>query len=144
MTQPAYDRQVGSVAEEAARLIGLFSTVPDAYAEAAGERAARPVAAPTGGSTHGEDTTANSSAGAPKGSVPHVCPECGHDPAAAEAASVCRSCPVCILIGAVRSVTPDTIDRLADVVDLIGDGLRGFAASRREAAAARPNQERRP
>ncbi|HMT31971.1 MAG TPA: hypothetical protein PKA99_05020 [Dermatophilaceae bacterium] len=41
-------------------------------------------------------------------------------------------------------MTPDTIDRLADVVDLIGDGLRGFAASRREAAAARPKDESRP
>jgi hypothetical protein len=40
-------------------------------------------------------------------------------------------------------VTPDTIDRLADVVDLIGDGLRGFAASRREAGAQRPREETR-
>ncbi|HMT89530.1 MAG TPA: hypothetical protein PKC73_07845 [Dermatophilaceae bacterium] len=144
MTQPAYDRRVGSVAEEAARLIGLFSTVPDSQAEAAGEGASRPTGASSSRPPHGEHPPVGSSSGAAGGSPSQVCPECGHDPAASEAASVCRSCPVCILIGAVRSVTPDTIDRLADVVDLIGDGLRGFAASRREAAAARPKDESRP
>ncbi|MBK8757233.1 MAG: hypothetical protein IPM08_08940 [Actinomycetales bacterium] len=146
MSQPAYDRHVGSVAEEAARLIGLFSTGPDGHVEAAGERAARftaESAAPSaqadgrgpGVASHGADTRSDS----------HVCPECGHDRSGPAAeASVCRSCPVCILIGAVRSVTPDTIERLADVVDLIGDGLRGFAASRREAAAQRPKEETGP
>jgi len=45
---------------------------------------------------------------------------------------------VCQLIGFVRNISPETIDRLADVVDMIGLGLRGLAESRREAAAAKP------
>jgi len=147
VSQPAYDRHVGSVAEEAARLIGLFSTGLDGQAVAAGERAARftaestaPGAQADGRGPHGSPFGADADARADS----HVCPECGHDRSGpAPEASVCRSCPVCVLIGAVRSVTPDTIDRLADVVDLIGDGLRGFAASRREAGAQRPREETR-
>ncbi len=138
MTQAAYDSSYGSVADEAARLIGLFSGLPDAQARAAGERVAtrglddREGARPSGAGGSADTT--------PPEDPGHVCPECGHDTSAdvgspsGSMPSSCRSCPVCMLITAARSVSPDTIERLADVVDLISDGLRGFAESRRAAA----------
>lgn len=108
---------VGSVAEEAARLIGLFAAgLPEAQLRAAGARAA------------GEAPPSE-----------HVCPECGHDPHAASTlaaqptpASVCRVCPVCRVLNVVRSISPEALERIADIVDLVSDGLRGFATNRRE------------
>lgn len=119
MSPEAHDPSLGSVAEEAARLIGLLSgELTDAEARAAGARAS----ARTG-----------------------VCETCGHDASAEgtnhagrEQEPVCRLCPVCQLIAFVRNISPETIERLADVVDMVGLGLRGLAESRREATAASP------
>ena len=108
--------RVGSVAEEAARLLGIFATgMPEATLRAAGSRVA------------GEPLTA------------HVCPECGHDPhAASPADSVCRVCPICRVLTVVKAISPETLEKIADVVDLVSDGLRGFAASRRGQAPTAP------
>ena len=138
MSQPAYDSSYGSVADEAARLIGLFKGLSEAEAQAAGERVAA-----------GGDRASATAGGGPKGGfgppAEHTCPECGQTTSAAPGGSrshasegtsmppTCRSCPVCMLITAAKSVSPETIERLADVVDMIGDGLRGFAESRRAA-----------
>jgi hypothetical protein len=114
MTVEGSDR-VGSVAEEAARLLGVFAAgMPDAHLLAAGSRVA----------------------GAPVDA--HVCPECGHDPHAASATpdSVCRICPICRVLTVVKAISPETLEKIADVVDLLSDGLRGFAASRRSEAPA--------
>ena len=116
MTHEAHASPGGSVAEEAARLIRLLSAdLTDAEARAAGARAS----VRTG-----------------------VCETCGHDASAPQVNhterqqdSVCRLCPVCQLIGFVRGISPETIERLADVVDMVSLGLRGLAESRREAAA---------
>lgn len=118
MTEAQHDPPVRSVAEEAALLIGLLSAgLSDGEARAAGARA-----------------SARSRVGA--------CETCGHDPHAETAAprdvSVCRVCPVCQLIAFVKAVSPEAIERLADVADMVGDGLRVFAQSRRE-GAARPS-----
>jgi hypothetical protein len=40
-------------------------------------------------------------------------------------------CPVCQLIAFVQRVSPDTIDRLADVVELAATGLRDLAVVQR-------------
>ena len=117
MSHEAHGPDVGSVAEEAARLIGLLSgQLTDAEARAAGARAS----ARTG-----------------------VCETCGRDASAEDTNhtggqqdSVCRLCPVCQLVAFVRNISPDTIDRFADVVDMVSVGLRGLAESRREATAA--------
>ena len=34
----------------------------------------------------------------------------------------------------VKAISPETLEKIADVVDLLSDGLRGFAASRRSEA----------
>lgn len=105
---PRASEPVGSVAEEAARLIGLFAgqLSPDQMS-AAGARAAGPARAAT------------------------ACPTCGHEADVAQPDSVCRSCPVCRVLSVVRAISPDALDRVADVVDLLSDGLRAYAGSRR-------------
>ncbi|MBP8838014.1 MAG: hypothetical protein KBG78_04220, partial [Dermatophilaceae bacterium] len=61
-----------------------------------------------------------------------ACPECGHDPhAASPGDSVCRICPICRVLNVVKAISPETLDKIADVVDLVSEGLRGFAANRR-------------
>ncbi len=98
---------VGSVAEEAARLLGLFAAgLPDSALHAAGARAA----------------------GEPPPS--HACPECGHDPHA-RTDPVCRVCPVCRVLAVVRAISPETLEKVADIVDLAGEALRGLAARQR-------------
>lgn len=113
MTEDPGD-QVGSVAEEAARLLGLFAgALPDAALRAAGARAA------------GEPPTE------------HVCPECGHDPHA-RTDSVCRVCPVCRVLTVVKAISPETLDKIADIVDLASDALRGLATRQRGSARPAP------
>ncbi len=123
MTVEGSDR-VGSVAEEAARLLGVFAAgMPEAHLLAAGSRAA------------GDPPQA------------HVCPECGHDPHAASTTSdsVCRICPICRVLNVVKSISPETLEKIADVVDLVSDGLRGFAATRRsDPATATPGSGSTP
>jgi hypothetical protein len=113
--------RVGSVAEEAARLLGVFAAgMPEAHLLAAGSRVA------------GESPT------------DHVCPECGHDPHARSSAdSVCRICPICRVLNVVKAISPETLDKIADVVDLVSEGLRGFAANRRAESPA-PNPASTP
>ncbi|PID96302.1 MAG: hypothetical protein CSA84_05725 [Actinomycetales bacterium] len=128
---------MGSVAEEAARLIGLFSRgLTEEQIRQAGARA----------SGAGRDHSKKGRGRADD----TACPTCGHDPAVPQADSTCRSCPVCRIVGTVRRVNPDALDRLADVVDLVSDGIRAYAANRRRAAAreararaARQERERR-
>ncbi|MBK8469599.1 MAG: hypothetical protein IPL45_07405 [Actinomycetales bacterium] len=112
MTEEGADR-IGSVAEEAARLLGLFATsAAEQQLAAAGARVAgdKPPSA--------------------------ACPECGHDPHSPSTDSVCRVCPICRLLNVVKAISPETLEKIADVVDLVSDGLRGFAASHRAGDAA--------
>ncbi len=105
---------VGSVAEEAARLITLFNQgLTPEQASAAGRRAAGPDDAP------------DAAAGSPSGPAQ----SCSHDPTDP---STCRSCPVCRVLAVVRGIPPEALDRAADLVDLLSDGLRSYAARRRE------------
>ena len=121
MSHEANGSDVGSVAEEAARLIGLLAWgLTEDEARAAGARAsARTGVCETCGHDASAGATTHSGHGAPVGQ---------RDP-------VCRLCPVCQVIAFVRGISPETIDRLADVVDMVSVGLRGLAETRREASA---------
>lgn len=46
--------------------------------------------------------------------------------------AACRLCPVCQLIAFVQRLSPDTLDRVADVVQLAATGLRDLAHAQRE------------
>ncbi len=52
--------------------------------------------------------------------------------------SACRLCPVCQLISFVKQVSPETIDRVAEVVDLAATALRDLAQAQRDRPAPAP------
>jgi hypothetical protein len=108
---------VGSVAEEAARLLDALGDWGAGAAQAAAGHAHR----------HTADDDAPASA-------PH-CPTCGAENGAGQAV-VCQLCPVCQGLGMLRSVRPETVDRLADLAGAIAATLRDLAAQRRETASA--------
>ncbi|WP_347350036.1 hypothetical protein [Intrasporangium sp.] len=108
---------VGTVAEEAARLVDLLSELTGLGPAAAGrgpaatsgDRAGSPLGRP-------DDDTGDTGGGCTCG---------GRRPAA------CTVCPVCQVIAFVQRLNPDTVDRLAEVVDLAATGLRDLAAAQR-------------
>ena len=103
---------VGSVAEEAARLLdalgGWASTAHNPYA-------AKP-ATPASG----ED--------GPR------CESCGAQNGMGQAVT-CQLCPVCQGLTLLRAVRPETVDRLADLAGAVTEVLRDIAAARRTSAS---------
>ncbi|EWS99985.1 hypothetical protein N865_19515 [Intrasporangium oryzae NRRL B-24470] len=55
-----------------------------------------------------------------------------------QAPQACRICPVCQLISFVQKVSPETIERVADVALFAASALRDLAAAQRERAEAGP------
>jgi len=92
----------------------------------------------TAGSPPPEATSARGAA------APSPCPSCGQmagDRNGSGDASVCHLCPVCQLITAVRSVNPETVERLADLAAAVSQTLRDVAADR-WARSGRPSARR--
>ncbi|GAA1234504.1 hypothetical protein [Oryzihumus leptocrescens] len=128
---------VGSVAEEAARLVEAFAAWSGRHAaapRAAGEDDDEPGddepyagRGDASGSAEGEDAPEGSGEG-------RQCPTCGAQAGVGKAAS-CGVCPVCQGIAWLRTVRPETLDRLADLAGALTDTLREVA---REAAHGRP------
>ena len=113
---------IGSVAEEAALLVDLLSR-----RGWGGDDAAR--AASPSGPTDAADTADTADAGrqtADAGTRAHECTCGGRTPAA------CRICPVCQLISFVQQISPESIERVADVVELAATALRDLATAQRE------------
>lgn len=134
---------VGSVAEEAARLLealgGWASTAQDAYAARAAADAA---GGADGGATRGAGGAAPGAAdgGRTDASGPGTqtrCESCGADRGAGQAV-VCQLCPLCQGIGLLRSVRPETVDRLADLAGAVAGALRDLAAHHAGAHASAP------
>jgi hypothetical protein len=117
---------VGSVAEEAARLL-----------DALGGWAARAGYAAEPGTRHTDDsadgTTAHAETARPGAHPSGHCEKCGAADGAGQAV-VCRLCPVCQGIGLLRSVRPETVDRLADLAGAVAATLRDVADQRRHDA----------
>lgn len=65
-----------------------------------------------------------------------------HTPGAAE--DVCRLCPVCQLLRVARSVSPQTLDRLADLASAVTETLREVAAARWQDTGRKPEATQRP
>ena len=110
---------VGSVAEEAARLLDAVQGWAGSHGYAGGPE--------PGESAPHDDPPDDTAAGAA-----HRCPTCGAQDGAGQAV-VCQLCPVCQGIGLLRSVRPETVDRLADLAGALAATLREVAASRRYA-----------
>jgi hypothetical protein len=63
------------------------------------------------------------------------CEHCGAENGAGRAI-VCGLCPVCQGIALLRSVRPETVDRLADLAGVLAGTLRDLADHRRAAAGS--------
>ncbi|QGN57562.1 hypothetical protein [Nostocoides sp. HKS02] len=124
---------VGSVAEEVARLLeavgGWASTAQATYAARPGPESG-PEPGPESGpesETH-TDPQANSAR----------CSSCGAANGIGQAV-VCQLCPVCQGIGLLRSVRPETVDRLADLAGVVATTLRDLATHHRETRDGGPD-----
>ena len=122
-----WDEQVGSVADEAAKLLESLrrsAETPGADADAHGP----------GAPHEGEDPASASER-------EHTAPASGaHDP-------FCTWCPLCRTAEVMRSLSPETITRLADLATLAATVLADFASTRTTADASdagRADPERRP
>lgn len=110
-----WDEQVGSVADEAAKLLESLRRT----AESAGEPAERGPGAP-----HAGDPTASDGGAEGAGEDGRPAPETGtHDP-------FCTWCPLCRTAEVVRSLSPETITRLADLASLAATVLADLASAR--------------
>ncbi len=122
-----WDEQVGSVADEAARLL---ESLRRTAAEAADAPAAAPPTASASStataSATGDDHT--SSAGAP--TAGDAGPGCT-DP-------FCQWCPLCRTSAVVRSLSPETLARLADLAGVAAAVLADLASARSSAAGPDP------
>lgn len=128
----------GTVTEEAARLIDAIASMARSSADPrqdpgpyAGEPAQEPGSpgAPDA-SRRSEHRDAPSDGG---------CSVCGGESEGAPVA--CRLCPLCQGIALLRSVRPETVDRLADLASAVAGTLRDMAAQSR---ASGPTSEARP
>jgi len=130
-----WDEQVGSVADEATRLL---ESLRRSAAEAADQ-----------GTRAGSDGSPPASAADPGPAAPPrpdaVDPDAGtHDPA-------CQWCPLCRGAAVVRSLSPQTLTRLADLAGLAATVLADLASTRgagaepatsaRDSAPARPDRQ---
>ena len=102
----------GSVAEEAARLVDLLSS--------------RGWGGPAAGQS--DRSSGGSREPGEKGAREHR----GEGTCGGTTPAACRLCPVCQLISFVQRLNPDTLDRVADVVELAATGLRDLAHVQRE------------
>ncbi len=148
-----WDEQVGSVADEAGRLLESLrrTAVESAAAEsAAGESAARESVADDGPDAVGPTTAAGSTpasraagasgAGAGEGGMPGAGSASGpdgsgHDP-------FCTWCPLCRGAAVVRSLSPETLAKLADLATLAASVLTDLASSRPAGGPPASDQDR--
>jgi hypothetical protein len=135
---------VGSVAEEAARLLdalgGWAGTATAGYAAGSAPRRAAPSAFERGpggldsdGPLSGEPGSDGPLSDEPDTDGPgrhHRCDSCGAENGVGRAVA-CQLCPVCQGIGILRSVRPETVDRLADLATAVAAALREVATHRR-------------
>ncbi len=121
---PPRPDSIGTVAEEAAKLIALL-----------GQRSAErtPAAAPTAGAREGTDD-----AYAGRAAYERTSPAddtCREHPRAGEALT-CALCPICQGIAVLRTLNPETVDRLADLATAAAAALRELAVSTASAASS--------
>jgi hypothetical protein len=115
-----WEDQVGSVAEEAQRLLESFRRSRGGAGTAA--------AGPDEGSTREEGPTSpDASEDRPEDEAPWVCT----DP-------FCRSCPLCRTVAVVRGLSPETLGRLADLATVAAGVLSDLAAERTRPPSPEP------
>ena len=116
---------VGSVAEETARLVEALGGWADGLRAQHGDD--HPDADPAHTDADAADADAADADAAD--ADPARCEHCGVSSRAGEARA-CRLCPVCQGIALLRTVRPETVERLADVAAALSGTLRDIAAER--------------
>lgn len=125
---PRVEDALGTVAEEAAKLVAAFGAASAAAASAS------PGPSPPGEPVSGESDQQGSP---PVGAGPRTDEgSCRHQATASQPIA-CALCPVCQLIALLRTVRPETVDRLADLAAAATTALRDIASSGAAVAAAR-------
>jgi len=137
---------VGTVAEEAARLLDALGGWASTQGHAAPGHAGDHEEDAAEGSTRADDSTRSDDSTRADGSTRSGgqgasgqeaghCPHCGAANGAG-AALTCQWCPVCQGLALLRSVRPETVDRLADLAGAMTVALRDIAAQARRGPAA--------
>jgi hypothetical protein len=122
-----WDEQVGSVAEEAQRLLETL------------RRAGGPPSHPAEDADHADHTEGAAGAGAGAGSAHERSDAAGtgSEPDDDEAWTCtdpfCRACPLCRTVAVVRGLNPETLRRLADLASVAATVLTDLAAQRASA-----------
>jgi len=158
-----YPSSIGTVAQEAARLIEDMATMArsshsrdDAAGAYAGQGAQEPLwpEAPRAAG-HAEHYQAEGSEAADE-PLDGTCSMCGaehHGTSGEDTPSTCRICPLCRGIALLRSVRPETVDLLADFAMSVAGTLRDVAvwsrtsdpaSSARSTSAGAPAPARAP
>jgi len=118
-------RRVGTVAEEAARLIDAFASWSDSARESHDGPAEEGESGYAGSAgSPGSAGSAGSAAGEQR------CTACGAETGAGRAVT-CGVCPLCQGLALPRAVRPETVDRLADLAAAVTATLRDVAAQTR-------------
>lgn len=112
-------RRVGTVAEEAARLIDAFASWSDSARESH-----------DGPAQEGESRYAGYAGSAGSAAGEQRCAACGAENGAGRAVT-CGICPLCQGLALLRAVRPETVDRLADLAAAVTATLRDVAAQTR-------------
>ena len=141
---------IGTVAEEAARLISAMATMARPSAVPS-EGAAHDPSPYAGGSAHGETPPHVGHVPPGAGPVPppdagpvppdpgpqgseQTCSACGGESGGTPVA--CKLCPLCQGIALLRSIRPETVDRLADLASAMAESLRDIATQSRASGPA--------
>jgi hypothetical protein len=142
-----WDEQVGSVAEEAQRLLESLRRAGGADAAAPGADEPASAGDPPGGrgrhaaDDHGRHAADDHGRHAPDGGGRHAADDEGDawvctDP-------FCRSCPLCRTVAVVRALSPETLRRLADLAT-VAAGVLSDLAGERSGAPPDATDERAP
>lgn len=126
----------GSVAEEAARLLEAMASMAG-YSDDPGHGRSPysgwPAQDPVPPLARHARTEAGEPAAGPDQGAPNAC-GCEHD----STPVACKLCPLCQGIALLRSVRPETVDRLADLASAVAESLRDMATRTRESRPASP------
>jgi hypothetical protein len=128
------------VAEETARLLEALGGWADGLRGQGDETASYAASSAPGDDRNGAAATDEQQAqggrhgGAPQ---PARCEHCGVTSRAGEALA-CQLCPVCQGIALLRTVRPETVERLADLAAALSGALRDLAADRFGQSSAPP------
>jgi hypothetical protein len=138
---------VGTVAEEAARLLDALGGWAGSTQTGYAARPAHGAASPDEGGPEedGPEGDGPEGDGSPPSAGGHEsrCETCGAENGVGRAVT-CQLCPVCQGIGLLRSVRPETVDRLADLAGALAATLRDIASQRRDGAGADASRDGSP